>query len=314
MIQQKRTIRTKDGRTISATCFIPSNGNGKNMIIAPAAQFTQKDYASFATCFQQLGYYVVTFDYRGVGDSAPDELKGYVAGLQQWAVLDADSVIRFVKQNAPRQELIYIGHGIGGELVGLAQASQYINKLVLASSALSCKRLWSWKGRMRISLMKMVGRTANRLFGYFPGKRLGMLRDLPKGVVHEWADWCDHPNGLFDVFPENNYRKLQVPLIAFSFSDDWLTPDRSVEGLLRYFSGACITWYHINPQNQGLKKKKYSCFFDADLKETVWMTLQQWLQNEITDEQPLTIKPLNLYSNEPEVVGGGSRRGDPRSP
>lgn len=309
MSQEKRQLRTKDGQTLSITCFSPDEPSGQNMIIAPAAQFTQKDYYPFATYFQQLGYRVVTFDYRGVGDSGPDNLKGYVAGLHQWAVLDTDAVIRCVKQEFPNQELVFVGHGVGGELVGLAQASQYINKLVLASSALSCKRLWSWRGRARIFMMKAIGRVTNKLFGYFPGKRLGILRDLPKGVVYEWADWCDHPNGLFDVFPENNYRKLQVPLAAYSFSDDWLTPDKGVEGLLQYFSNACITWYHVHPQNKGLKKKRYSCFFDPDLKLDLWPTLQQWLQNEVPDRHRLTIKPLNLCCHETEEKEkGGERR------
>ena len=159
------------------------------------------------------------------------------------------------KKDFPNRELIFIGHGVGGELVGLAQASQYISKLVLVSSALSCKKLWSWKGRMRIFIMKTIARITNRWVGYFPGKRLGFLRDLPKDVVHEWADWCDHPNGLFDLFPDNNYRKLQIRLLAFSFSDDWLTPDKGVEGLLQYFSNASITWYHVHPHNQGSKKR-----------------------------------------------------------
>ena len=295
-MQEKIRIRTKDGRMISATHYLPETANGKNIIVAPAAQFTQRDYASFAVGFQQLGYHVITFDYRGIGDSAPKRLKGFNAHLQQWAVQDADAVIRYVRTGLPNQELVYIGHGIGGELIGLAQASQYINKLVLVSSSLSCKRLWSWRGRMRISIMKMIGRVANRWFGYFPGAKLGLLRDLPKGVVHEWANWCDNPNGLFDVFPENNYRKLQVPLAAFSFSNDWLTPEKGVEGLLGYFSGACITWYHIDPHNQGLKKRKHYCFFATNFKTTLWATLQRWLQDESQDQQPLTIKPLNLYS------------------
>lgn len=312
MRKEKTKIRTKDGRTISATSFVPEKANGKNIIVAPAAQFTQRDYEPFSVFFQQLGYHVITFDYRGVGDSAPDELKGYVAGLHQWAVQDMDAVIRHVKNNFPNQELIFVGHGVGGELVGLAQASQYINRLVLASSSLSCKRLWTWRGRLRIAAMKTVGRLANKWFGYFPGKRLGILRDLPKGVVHEWADWCDHPNGLFDVFPENNYRKLQVPLVTFSFSNDWLTPDKAVEGLLQYFSGACITWYHVNPHYQGLKKNESYCFFAKNYQTNLWPTLQQWLQQELQDQRPLTIKPLNLYQNEtskavaPKDCGGNT--------
>jgi predicted alpha/beta hydrolase len=290
-MKEKKKIRTKDGRTIGATCYLPETANGKSMIIAPAAHVIQREYESFAIFFQQLGYTVITFDYRGVGESAPAKLKGFDAGLQQWAVQDADAVIRFVRSSFQNQELIYIGHGIGGELIGLAQASQYINRLILVSSSLSCKKLWSWKGRLRITVMKTIVRLTNNWFGYFPGKRLGFLRDLPKGVAHEWANWCDNPNGLFDVFPENNYRKLQVPLLAVSFSNDWQTPENAVKCLLSYFSGSCITWHHIHPHNKGLKKRKQYCFFELSMKSITWIVLQQWLNDETPCEQPLTIKP-----------------------
>ena len=280
-MQEKKKIRTKDGRMISATFYQPGVSNGKIMIVAPAAYLGQREYRSFAVHFQKKGYNVITFDYRGVGDSAPLQLKGFDARLQQWAVQDADAVIRCVRNCFPGRELIYVGHGIGGELIGLAQASQYVNKLVLASSSLSCMRLWSWKGRMRITLLKTIGRLSNRWFGYFPGKRLGFPRDLPMGVMHEWADWCDNPNGLFDVYPENNYRKLRIPVFAFSFSNDWLTPEKGVKGLLSYFSSADITWYHDHPHNQGLKTSRQSCFFDLQLKDTLWIKLERWINEEL---------------------------------
>ena len=79
-MKEKKKIRTKDGRTISATCYLPETANGKNIIVAPAAGIAQRDYESFSVFFQQLGYTVTTFDYRGVGESAPAQLKGFNAG------------------------------------------------------------------------------------------------------------------------------------------------------------------------------------------------------------------------------------------
>lgn len=282
-------IRTKDGRSISIINYPAADPNGKSMIIAPAVEVVQKDYENFAIHFQQAGYNVVTFDYRGVGDSAPVFLKGFDAKLQQWAVLDADAVIRFARSAFSNQELIYIGHGIGGELVGLAQASQYVNKLCLVSSSLSCKKYWSWQGKIKITILKSVARFANKWFGYFPGTRFGMRRDLPKGVIYELADWCDNPNGLFDVFPENNYRKLEVPVFAFSFSNDWMTPVKAVRKLLSYFSSASITWYHVDPGELGLNRKRTYCFFETQLQSTTWLMLERWLNEEVVHHKPLSI-------------------------
>ena len=113
-----------------------------------------------------------------------------------------------------------------------------------------------------------------------PGGWLAYYPELPKGVAHEWANWCDRPNGLFDFFPENNYRKLQVPLLAISFLNDWMTPEKAVKELLAYFSGSSISWHQIHPDDPGLRKNKQYSFFDLDMKPQIWPLLQKWLNED----------------------------------
>lgn len=270
-------IRTKDSKKIWLSSHTPEHSIGKVMILAPAGGITQDFYRSFADYFCQWGFTVVSFDYRGIGSSGPQQLKGYEANMHQWAVQDIDAVILHVKNKYINHEIIYVGHCIGGEIVGLACASQYISKLVLVNSALSCKKLWPLKDKFRAITMKTVVRILNKWFGYFPGKKMGLIGDMPKGVMHEWANWCNHPNGLFDLFPDNNYRKLQVPLLAFSFSDDWHCPPKAVQELLNRFANAIITWHHIRPFDFGLKKVGKLGFFDPKMKTTFWLMILGWL-------------------------------------
>jgi predicted alpha/beta hydrolase len=285
-MESRVEIRTKDGRKIWLCCFLPAISTGKVMIVAPAAGLTQEFYKTFAGFFPQWGFTVVTFDYRGIGSSAPEQLKGYEASMQQWAVQDIDAVIRYVRNNYPRQEIIYTGHAIGGEIIGLAQGSQYISRLVLVNSALSCKKLWPLKDRFRISAMKIAVRFLNKWFGYYPG----ILGNVPMGVMNEWSSWCSNPNGLFDSFPDSNYRKLQIPLLAFSFSDDWHCPSRAVEELLSHFANAVKTWYHINPAEVGKKKIGHTGFFDPSMKTILWMKLVQWIKEEERRERSVVVR------------------------
>lgn len=257
-------------------CYEPARHTSKVMIVAPTGSLIKEYYHSFACFFQQQGYAVITFDYRGRGSSAPKQLKGYKASMHQWAVQDIDAVILFVKNNYPKQEIIYTGHCIGGEIIGLSQASQYINKLVLINSSLSCKKLWPLKTRVRFIAMKVTIRMLTRWFGYYPGRLAGFMGDLPCGVMNEWADWCSSPNGLFDAFPDSNYRKLNVPLLCFSFSDDWLAPPKAVQELLNRFCNASITWHHMDPEEIGLKKVGRKGFFDA-IEPGGWLMMLRWL-------------------------------------
>ena len=276
-MQSNVEIRTKDEKKIALSCYVPDESNHKVMIIAPTGGLTKEYYHPFASFVKQWGFTVITFDYRGMGDSAPDDLKGYKANMQQWAVQDIDAVLLYAKNHFPNHEIVYTGHCIGGEIVGLAQASQYINRLVLINSALSCKRLWPLRYRFRVVTLKTAVKVLNKWFGYFPGKKIGYEENIPGGVIHEWSNWCSNANGLFDKFPDNNYRKLRIPILAFSFSDNWNTPPKAVQELLNRFSNAATTWHHIRPAEIGVKKVGHSGFFDPEMENPLWVKMIQWL-------------------------------------
>ncbi len=273
-------IRTKDGKEIGISIYSPAQPDGKTMIIAPTGGVTQELYSTIATWFSQRGFSVITFDYRGVGRSAPEKLKGYAANMHQWAVQDIDAVILFAKNKYPLQEIIYLGHCVGGEIVGLAQASQYINKLVLVNSALSCRKLWPLRYRFRMVTLRFFVRMMSRWRGYFPGKKVGYSEDLPEGVMLEWANWCSSNNGLFDKFPDNNYRKLMIPILAFSFTDNWNTPMKAVQELLNHFSNACITWHHMKPTELGFDSIGHYGFFYSSAETPLWKMLLSWLSKD----------------------------------
>ena len=270
------TIRTKDGNELTVRIYKPKEDVNKVIVIAPSADVTQDYYYDLAVYLMQNKIAVITFNFRGTGLSAPRELKQFKANLENWAQHDLDAVLRFAKKIFPKQELIFIGHGIGGEIVGLAAASQFISRILLVSCALSCTRLRRWRERIWINGMKQFIRITSLIFGYFPGKGLRMLNNLPKGVMDEWIHWCNNENGLFDDFPDYNYMKLQVPLLAFSFSDDWRSQESGIKALLKHFSSAYIQWYHIKPKQLGVRKIGHSGFFNARFQKTLWQLFLIW--------------------------------------
>ncbi len=292
---KSESIRTKDGRKIFARVYLPDEDAGGVIVISSSAQVTQEFYYDIACFFREKKFAVVTFDFRGTGDSAPMALKGFEANLENWAQQDTDAVLRYTKNLFPKQELIFVGHGIGGEIVGLAPASQFINRIILVNCALSCSRLRRWKERIWIEVMKNFIKLTSWLFGYFPGKGLKVLNNLPKGVMYEWIHWCNNANGLFDDFSDHNYRRLQVPLLAFSFSDDWRSQESGVQALLEHFASACITWHHITPKQIGRTKLGHSGFFKIQSKKNLWQLLLNWIDDkkcEEADHFSITKKPF----------------------
>ena len=291
---QSETIRTKDGNQISARIYRPSGGLDKVIIISASADVTQNFYEDFAAYLVENTIAVITFDFRGIGASAPKVLKGFEATLENWAQQDLDAILRHAKNLFPQQELILIGHGVGGEILGLAPASQFASRIILVNCALSCTRLRHWKDRIGMTTMKKFMKLSSWTFGYFPGKKFGILNNLPKGVLGEWINWCDNPNGLFDDLPDYNYRKLQVPLLALSFSDDWRSQETGVKELLQHFVSASIQHYHINPQQVAIKSVGHSGFFLLQSKKQLWPLLLNWVEGVSSETvlSSLNIQPL----------------------
>lgn len=271
-------VKFQDEGAIHINAYKPVINNGTVVIIAPSPSHSKEFYHPLADFLAGKGYPVFTFDYRGMGIALTSkERRGCQTGLHEWAVQDTDAVILHARNKYPGHELIFIGHCIGGEIIGLSRASQYINKLVLISSALSCWKLWPVKDKLRIIGLKFIIRALSRIYGFYPGKKIGVMGNIPKQVVKEWANWCDKPNGLFDSFPDNHYHKLRIPILAFSFADDWHTPPKAVKELLNRFTFSEQTWHHLSPKEIGQKKVLHDGFFDPVMKKTLWPAMAHWI-------------------------------------
>ena len=276
---KSETIRTKDGSLISGRIYTPEQAFCKVVVMSASADVTQQFYQAIAAYLADNNIAVITFDFRGVGTSAPKQLRNFPANLENWAQHDLDAVLRHTKNIFSKEELIFVGHGVGGEIIGLAPGSQFVSRIILVNCGLSCTRLRHWSDRIIMSTMKKFMKVSSWTFGYFPGKPFGILNNLPKGVLREWMNWCDNPNGLFDDLPDFNYRKLQVPLLALSFSDDWRSQESGVKALLEHFVSASIQHYHIDPHGVGLKRIGHSGFFKPESKKEVWPLLLNWIED-----------------------------------
>ena len=75
----------------------------------------QHFYARFAEWLASRGYRAVTFDYRGIGLSAPRSLRGFRIDLFDWAREDCAAVISFVKNADSNLPLYWVGRKLGKE-------------------------------------------------------------------------------------------------------------------------------------------------------------------------------------------------------
>jgi predicted alpha/beta hydrolase len=79
------------------------------------------------------------------------------------------------------------------------------------------------------------------LFGYFPGKRLRKVGDLPRGVMAQWRRWCldrEYAVGAEGGDVRALYAAVETPIVSLSFADDEFMSARNVESLHGFYVNA----------------------------------------------------------------------------
>jgi predicted alpha/beta hydrolase len=128
-----------------------------------------------------------------------------------------------------------------------------------------------------------------RLFGYFPGKKVKKVGNLPKGVIFQWAQWCRSPHYVVDARGEPiraGYEKMRIPLLSMSFTDDEMMSRRGTDNMHDFYKNAAQERRYIKPQDVGVKRIGHFGFFRPQFKTTLWQQALDWLDNKATAAGP----------------------------
>jgi predicted alpha/beta hydrolase len=262
-------VETTDGLRIAAR-FFRSHGEPKgSVLIVPAMGVTQDYYRPFASWLARQGFTAATFDYRGTGFSRPRELRGFKADIFDWARLDCAAMI-----DALPRPLYWIGHSLGGQILGLVPNKHSVAKAVTVATgsgywlenvpSLRLKVWWLWYVLTPIAL---------GVCGYFPGRALRKVGDLPKGVMAQWRRWCLDPEyavGAEGEAVRAEYAAVRAPIVSLSFSDDEMMSARNTESIHSFYTGAQRTMKRIAPRDVGVARIGHFGFFRAALESSLW--------------------------------------------
>jgi predicted alpha/beta hydrolase len=111
------------------------------------------------------------------------------------------------------------------------------------------------------------------LLGYFPGKRLRKVGDLPKGVMEQWRRWCLNPEYAVGVEGESiraEYAAVRTPIVSISFSDDEFMSARNTESIHGFYVNSSRTMKRLSPRDVGLKRIGHFGFFRSENADSLW--------------------------------------------
>lgn len=284
-------VPARDGFPLSVTFFEPSQDCGVVVVMHSATAVPRKIYTPFARAMAQRGAAVVTYDYRGIGESRPKSLKGFPARMRDWARFDAPGVVDAALENWPGRKLYGVGHSYGGHAMGLMPDNQRQERIAMVAAQSGYWRLIAKRDQPRVwTLLNILGPASVNLLGYVPGEHLGLGQDLPRGVFEEWRRWCMTPDYFFsdptlDLLA--NFQNVTAPVLAVGMSDDdWATP-RAIDAFVRGFTATKIERLTLTPEQAGVRKVGHLDFFRAQFATTLWPTVIDWLLGRAATEGSL---------------------------
>ena len=285
------TFPAVDGYELTGTLFLPRGVKRHAVLINSATAVPRKIYRGFASYLAHRGCAVMTYDYRGIGDSRlpamvgynrPKSLVGFKASMSDWAALDVTAAVNWMRERYQGLPLNYIGHSYGGQALGLiANNSEISRTLFVASQCATWKLMPSPQKYRDLALMNVVGVPVTRLLGYAPGW-LGIGEDLPQGVFLQWTEWVRSPRYLFDSkLPAlENFTRYRGEMRALSFSDDPWATRPAVELLCSGFTTIKPEVLVVRPSDAGVTKIGHFGFFRPDHRDTLWRGAAEWIQGE----------------------------------
>jgi len=279
------TVVTGDGVKLSAHTFGDVHVARAAVLIVPAMGVEQQYYAPFAHWLFEQGYFVVTFDYRGMGHSRRGPLRALKADVMTWAQNDTSTMVDWVGDLVGSKPLLWVGHSLGGQILGLLPNAERVAAMATVAAGSGYWREYT-PGLRRLAplLWYAIVPTLLPLFGYFPGRRLNMIGDVPAGVMRQWRSWCLDPEYLFGVEDAQwrvTYAQLQQPILSLSFTDDEYMSARNIESLHSFYSGAPRTMRRVDPEALGAEHIGHFGFFRRRQGATLWPIVGDWLAASI---------------------------------
>lgn len=261
------------------------------VIVNAATSVRCRYYARFADYLHAQGFDVVTYDYRGIGESRPASLRGFRADWIDWGLHDFEGVLRYVAQHFPAQPVDVVGHSAGGFVIGMAASAHRVRRIFTMGAQYAYWRDYDPRQRRGMLLRwHLVMPLLTRLFGYVPAKRLGWMEDTPKGVALDWARMGPRfelsvrrgrrtPDREAEaVMLARRFGHVRAPILALGIDDDQFGTVPALDRLLDYYGGSDRHHLRLAPAAIGQAEIGHFAFFHERFRDALWPMALAWLR------------------------------------
>ncbi len=282
---QKIEIIVQENDSLVATFFPASLDKKQNrsVIVGPAAAVSQTYYQGFCEFLAEAGFDVLSFDFRGVGQSKTKHIREYRdIGFLAWAEHDYPAVVNFMLEKFTLQKLFIIGHSVGGWMPALTKISHRIDGLIAVAALSGYWRLMARPQRyLHFLAWYGIAPLTIKLFGYWPGWA-GMKADTSRAIGLDFAHWAKKPGFIFDeprIKAAEHAHRFTGHLHLFQITDDsWGTPAAVKAVHDRYPNAKTRKIEAVEPRAFGIPFIGHFNFFRRGHRDSLWMLALKRLQ------------------------------------
>ena len=275
---KKITIKASDGYPLAALIAKPIEESSQTIIISSATGVKKEFYKNFAQFLVHNGYNVLLYDYRGIGESAPDDLKLSDAYMHDWGILDMNAALNYMVEVQNLTNIVWIGHSVGGQLVGFLEKREHIKHIISVSAALGYWGYFPYPMRMVIwTLWYVISPILTKIYGYGTLKKVGWGEDLSKNTFLEWRGWCMNKDYYGDFLQEklhtDKFYDFTVPITAIYLSDDYIANDITAPLMSKFYPNSTFDVLKLQVKRYTSHKVGHSGIFKKKFQNSLWPIL-----------------------------------------
>lgn len=276
------SFAARDGRVLSGLFLAAAAARGA-LVLNGATGYRREFYLKFAQYCAQRGYHALLYDYRGMGASAPADLRTESARMSDWGMLDMPAALEYLSARAAQLPLFTLGHSVGGQLVGCMenQARARAHVMIAVSTGYWRRQRVPFR-YLALLFWKVYGPLALARYGYVPRGRLWAGDSLPRNVFLQWREWCLQPEhfagDLTEALRGSHFDAVTAPLLNWGFSDDPIATPAAVAALMQRFYGhAQLEQRWSTPRELGVRAIGHQGFFFERHRDPLWRGVLDWL-------------------------------------
>ncbi|WP_288445644.1 alpha/beta hydrolase [uncultured Chryseobacterium sp.] len=270
---EKLTLTTEDHVSLAVHLFKPEKDNGKVLLINSATGVKQQVYFSFASFFAEQGFTVITYDYRGIGLSKPENMRGFKGSMRLWGSKDYKALTQYIQTNFNDYRKYCLGHSVGALILGMNEDSEIFEEFIFVGTQNAF--VGNLKGITKVEAYLGFGIAqplTTSLLGYFPAHWFGLGESLPKNCAYDWRTLIlnkKSTNRLLEKMENFSENLTQKVFVIRAEDDIWLT-EKGVLSLLNHTYPNLKPTYRLVAVSESDKKEIGHINFFRSYNSKLW--------------------------------------------